>query len=440
MTKGSESVPALVAVEIPTTRAFLKQYHDWVAWKVSIHFKRDKERIPDTAQRARLRLLQKEFVSRWFFKHLTEDLVDLSQATEILGGVPVTYVGKILPVHGRRSSPSSLWRVKDLLAFAKFDYYRFFYSAQGHTIASDKVLRLLGYGSPDPVTGKWVVSLSDYGALESLYRQGRLKPSELTEHDCSETVVVGSSGDGCSHPDCTKNHYSRGYCSTHYHLSKVGKCQECVRGRRILNASGVSLVHRWSDPSVAKAVSKLRWNDQQLIPFLREWRRSNMVKGPPKYIMRPSGDVGIDAGLKKYAYLIVYNDVINNFKSMSRTDDMSRSSEDGRLDPELSSDDAIGWESSGDSDDSFVMVVRDQTASESFRNSDRRIDIQRIMDAAALSEEELLFVEQIDLSEVPAQEVAAAAGVPVSKVHRVRTAALLKMKTAAEGLGIVATL
>jgi DNA-directed RNA polymerase specialized sigma24 family protein len=62
------------------------------------------------------------------------------------------------------------------------------------------------------------------------------------------------------------------------------------------------------------------------------------------------------------------------------------------------------------------------------------------MDAAALSEEELLFVEQIDLSEVPAQEVAAAAGVPVSKVHRVRTAALLKMKTAAEGLGIVATL
>jgi DNA-directed RNA polymerase specialized sigma24 family protein len=433
--KASSSVPAVVPVTIPSTRAFLAQWHNWVSWKVSKHFKRNKERIPDTAQRARLRLLQKEFVARWFFKHLTESLVDLEQAQVILGGKSVTYVGKIVPVHGRRSSPDSLWKVSDLLKFARFDYDRYFYSAQGHTIESAKFLRLLGYGAPGP-DGTWIVEASDYSSLESLYRQGKIKPSELTEHECTEVMKSGHRTDACSVDGCDKVHYSRGYCSAHYSKVRVKGCAECDSGRESLNAAGVSLVHRWNNPEVLRAVTKLRWNDKQLIPFLRDWRSSNMVKDLPKYIMRPPHDNSVEAGLKKYAYRIIYNDVINSFKSIGRTDELSHLVLDGRLDPGSSDEESVGWESSGDADDAPALVVRDPGASAAAGNADRRFDIKKIIEIARLSPEETEYVEQIDLGDVSPADVADLHGVPVSKVHRVRTAALLKMREAAESIGI----
>lgn len=433
MAKTAKAGPEFVCVSIPTTSGFLKQWHPWVQWKVNQLFKRDKERVPDVAQRVRLRLLSKDFVARWFFKHLTNDLVDLPEARRILGGAPITYIGQISPVYGKRSSPSSLWRISDLLKFAKFDYARFFYSPQGHTIDSKRVLRLLGYGKDDG-NGGWEVDYKDYGALESLYRQGKLKPSELTEHDCVEHRSSASPVNGkCA--ICGGKHYSRGYCSAHYHLSMSVKCQECIRGREILNEAGISLAHRWSDPTVALAVSKLRWNDNQLTPFLREWRKTNMVKSPPLYIMRTPPDDSIDAGLKKYAHTIITNDVINSFKSMGRNDDLSKVVLDTRLDPEASNADSVAREMSDD-EESSVLVIKDRRAAEEIRNVEIRHDAIRIIGDAHLTDEEALVFEQVEMSDVAVKDVASSTGFPVSKVHRLRSSAIFKMKIAASAISI----
>lgn len=429
--------PQYVAVNIPTTSAFLKQWHDWVAYKVSKHFVRNKERIADTAQRARLRLLQKEFVDRWFFKHLTDDLVDHAQASYILGGVSVTFIGKLNPVFGKRSSPDSLWRIKDLLDYAKFDYDRYFYSAQGHTIDSVKVLRLLGYGKMGE-NGEWQVTPKDFSALESLYRQGRLKPAELTEHECSETMLSNRIGTGCSVEGCERTHYSRGYCGTHYHLAKKVRCQDCDKGRESLNQRGVSLVHRWSEPETMKAVEKLRWNDNQLIPFLRDWKKANRIKGHPHYIMRPPELATIEAGLKKYAYRIIQNDVINSFKSIGRTDDLSIATIDG-LAPDLSTDEIVAWDG-GDNDEAPILVVKDVKASEAALNSERGIDIKKIIIAANLSDDEAQVINQIDLLGSTASELAATTDNTISQINALRASALEKLKQAASGMGIYSSL
>ncbi len=256
MSRSSSSlfVPKLVPIAIPTNQSFLTQWYPWTAGKVARHFKRDKERCQDTAQNVRLRLLSKNFIGRWFYKHLTDELVDKAQAEHILGGkVPLAYIGSVQPVYGRRSSlkgygkdqrvkPNSpeeqpndttIWRVSDLLGFAKFDYERYFYSIQNHTIDSSRVLRLLGYDA------------DNFSALESLYRQGKLKPSELTDHECQEFVrSIEKRGDQCGVNDCNKKHYSLGYCSNHYHMSRVRSCSACEHGRELLRQRGVSLAHR----------------------------------------------------------------------------------------------------------------------------------------------------------------------------------------------------
>ena len=84
-----------VSVAIPTNESFLIQWNTWIYSKVSKRFKRDRERILDTVQNVRLRLIQKDFIGRWFFKHLTNDIVDLIQAERILGGSKIAYISKI---------------------------------------------------------------------------------------------------------------------------------------------------------------------------------------------------------------------------------------------------------------------------------------------------------------------------------------------------------
>jgi len=134
-----------VKVIIPTNQSFLRDWYSWTHGRVSRHFKRNKERVIDTAQNVRLRLLSKDFIGRWFFKHLTEDLITREQAEKILGGIRIAFAGSIHPVVGDRSDPESLWRVSDILQFAKFNYDRYYYSIQNHTIDSDRMIRLLGY-------------------------------------------------------------------------------------------------------------------------------------------------------------------------------------------------------------------------------------------------------------------------------------------------------
>src|SRR5271157_243586 len=99
----STFMPAFFPIFIPTNQAFLKKWYVWTAGKVARHFKRDKERCQDTAQNVRVRLLSKNFIGRWFFKHLTDEFVDKEQAEFILGGISLSFNGSIKPIYGHRS-------------------------------------------------------------------------------------------------------------------------------------------------------------------------------------------------------------------------------------------------------------------------------------------------------------------------------------------------
>ena len=105
-------------IAIYSNQDFLKQYYSWTYKKVIRHFKHSKERIADTVQNVQLRLLQKDFIGRWFYKHLTDEMLDRSQAEHILGGVNLTSGCLALkPAFGKRSDPNSLWKIKSILKF-----------------------------------------------------------------------------------------------------------------------------------------------------------------------------------------------------------------------------------------------------------------------------------------------------------------------------------
>lgn len=393
---------AYVSIVIPTNQSFLKDQYAWTHGKVARHFKRDKERVFDTAQNVRVRLLSKDFIGRWFFKHLTDELVDRAQAERMLGGVAITFVGQLPtadipnascqnPACARRrardlgcvrSCPQSLWRVRDILAFAKFDHERYYYSIQGHTIDSAKVLKLLGY--PE----------DQYTLLQSMYRQNRLRPAELTEHDCSG-----------------------------------GKCVECDHGRSLLAQRRLSLAHNWGDPAVAQAAAKLRWNDRQLRPFLREWRRTNMVRTTPLYVMRTDKKLDVNAGLYKYAETVIDNEVVNDFKRMSRADDMHAMVFNNGQSPEHSDSDTVAWESDDSTEDGKVRVLRDTSSLTKFSEAEDRHDLERLTGACDLSDEETSVIAQVDLGEMSVREFADQVGKPIQKVHRVRQSALRKLRS-----------
>lgn len=399
-------------VPIPTNQSFLGPkseggHYQWVYAKVAQSFKRNRERIPDIVQNVCLRMLDKDFIGRWFFKHLAnpewnkahpdrpprDELVDRLQAEHILGGAKVIYIGTLYPVKGKRSSPDSLWSICDLLEYAQFDYERYYYSIQGHTIDSDKVLRLLGY--PEGA----------YESLASLYRQGRLRPAEFTEHICQGK-----------------------------------KCEICDRGRASLKARKLSLVHRWDDPEVQDEVRKLRWNDAQLKPFLRNWRRSNMVATTPLYIMR-SSNFSVQAGLYKYAEILIRNAVANGFKGMARTDDVSKTifkngtpsqfagdkSDDTFISPEKSNSETVSWKSEGE-DEPPSRTFLDPNAESYFSGIEAHNDVQALVKDADLTDEEHGAIVAVDLMEMTVRQYAEKVGKPVQRVHRVRTSAIKKLR------------
>lgn len=420
------SISSYVRVEIPTTSEFLAKWHAWIHGKVSAHYKRDKERIPDTAQRVRLRLLSKDFISRWFFKHLTNDLVDLAGAIQITGNKFINYSTAISPVHGDRYNESSIWRISDLLKHSKFDYERYFYSIQNHTIETDKFLRLMGVGSQNQ-NGGWEISDSDYTTLQSLYRQGRVKPAEFTEHKCSGTHTFSKSENGlCTVPGCSNKHLSRGLCRVHYREARNSNtCNECAKGRASLTQKGISLFSKWSDPNVRAQVLKLRWNDSQLTPFLREWKKSNVVKGIPRYIMRLPKEATIDAGLLKYANMVIDHDVYNHFKSMGKSDDISYLTIDVKSES-TSTQDKMHWEC--DDDSSKTLVFIDTCASNAFSESEHKNDLFALLNRANLTDLEKIIITMVDLEEVPISDVSAKVGVPTSRVNKIRTSVIDKLR------------
>jgi DNA-directed RNA polymerase specialized sigma24 family protein len=434
-----------VEVAIPSNDDFLKQYHQWIYKKVSDRFRRDKDRVQDTVQNVRVRLLQKDFIGRWFFKHLTHELVDREQAERILGqNVQLKFISVVQPVVGKRSEPDSLWRVSDLLAYAKFDHERYYYSVQEHTISSDSVLRLLGYwhlAVPDPNgkvrdPGGNLVSFKPeaYNVLKSLYKQGRIKPAELTQHECTEQIVtarpiVSGNKHLCSVSGCGKKHFSRGYCTTHYGQHIQHTCPICEKGRASLRTRGVSLADDWEKASAAAAI--LRWDDSQLRPFLRQWRRQNIVSRVPQKIVRPSDNVGpyqgIDAGLLKYSWIMINNEVVNDFKRMTRTFDASCMVFNDGISPNVGDADTVAWEMDDDGART-QMIVKDASALDTFHAAENGVDVMTLIEGANLTQEESDTILQIDLKELNIREYADSLGVSVAHVHRVRNLALEKMR------------
>lgn len=381
-------------IPIPDNHVFLRQWFQWTQSVVSDRFKRNRERIPDVVQEVRLRLLSKDFIGRWFFKHLTHELVDRDQAEAMLGGVPIAFVSSLQPFHGKRSNPSSLWRVVDVLAFAKFDHERYYYSVQNHTVDTSTVLRLIGYPQ------------GDYTILQSLYRQGRLRPAELTEHECRRAGQTGTS---------------------------PSSCPGCVHGLALLKARGLSLAHDWSDPAVAAAMEKLRWNDSQLTPFLRGWKRTNIIKSPPSYVMRTDRRSGVDAGLLKYAKILITNTVNNCFKQMLRTDDLSVSILNRGLSPEHSNDETIGWEPDDASETGLCRTIKDSMGPARSAEADVRRDLFSLIERAGLTADELRVVQGVDLDDSTSQSFSKASGMSLARIQRLRTSALQKLREAQFG-------
>lgn len=433
-------------VVIPSDQDFLKQWFNWVRSKVRKRFKRNHERVPDTTQRVCARFLQKEFTARWFFKHLHEDLVTRTEAERMLGdgfrylsprprkgklithrSAPLKFAAEtvIKPVVGLSNDPNSLWRVSDVLAYAKFDFERYFYSAQNHTIDSDRMLRLLGHAP------------GEYWKLLSLWRQDRILPAELTEHECprgrpSHDVAGGNK-------------------------PKPSTCPECARGLALLRSKGISLASSeqcpsWKHPDdgvqalnpaltavMIEHIRRMRWNDSQLCGnvggFLRRWQNKNEIYFQPRSVIRPVGPDGkihgIDAGLLKYALRIIENEVINEFKHLGRTDDMTKMVYNNGVSPETSDSDIVAFDP--DSDEGAQQIVCDSDAVADFRIVEHRSDITSLLGEAALSAEESDVVSAIDLMEVTVRDYARKAGMPVQRVHRLHVSAHRKLRSATVG-------
>src|SRR5271157_695104 len=88
-------------INIYSNNSFTTKYYNWFQNKVNLLFKRNPERAADTVQNVRMKCIKKDLIGRWFFKHLTDDLVDTAQGTKILG-VDISFVTAIKPVSGNR--------------------------------------------------------------------------------------------------------------------------------------------------------------------------------------------------------------------------------------------------------------------------------------------------------------------------------------------------
>lgn len=425
---------------IPTNAGFLHQWHAWIHGKVAKHFKRDKSRMTDTAQNVRLRLLTKDFIGRWFFKHLTDELIEREEAERLLGGVPIVYVSKLRPalviprdqcvvastkyadvdedrrrwLASREDKQVRLYRVSDVLGFARFDYERYYYSAQNHTIDSDKVLRLLGYPS------------GQYTALQSMWRARGFRPAELTEHEAPLHMVSDSDGRQykCSGRNCV-------VCARH------DGCEECKRGRDLIRSRGLSLADDWKSPKIAESAAKMRWNDRQLQPYLREWRNANRIKSPghfdskdPFRIVRLEPNPGVDAGLLKYAQIIVDNEVTNDFKRMSRADDLESFVRVNGVCPEHSNDDLMGWDADNRprGEERPERVFRDTNSGGAVRDFETMHDLESAMRNSGLSDSEVAVVKALEMDEGSVKSYSEATGMSVAAINRLRSSAMSKLR------------
>jgi DNA-directed RNA polymerase specialized sigma24 family protein len=189
----------------------------------------------------------------------------------------------------------------------------------------------------------------------------------------------------------------------------------------------------WEDPEVGQAVRKLRWNDGQLTPYLRNWNNKNGLFCTPEYVMRPVGDKGVDAGLLKYVDIIIQNTVANLFKKIGRTDDL-----EGVLNGEnvplnngksaqFSDVELVGWESEDDSWQSR-RVYKDMMSSKAFEAFEQKYDTDTLMNLAELTNDEERVINAIEIMEMTARQYSEASNLTIPKIHRLHTMAIRKLR------------
>jgi hypothetical protein len=350
-------------IDIHSTSTFLCQWHMWVEGQVRRLFKRDHERVMDMTQNVRVRILQKDVISRWFLKHMTGELVVRSEAERMLGkSLSHATYADLKPVRGKKSDPESVWLVSDILNHAKFDRESYFYCIQDHLIDSDTVLSLLGY---EP---------GRYSALQSLVRSGKLLPSDFTDHTCS----------------------------------KDESCPDCQMGRQALFEKGLSLSQDWNK---SKHAADLRWNDSQLRPYLRNWNGRNRIFAIPSFIVRDTND-GVTAGLLKYVSIIINNEVTNQFKTIRRNEESSCG-----VGVEHSTSDLVTISTS--EEDLNEVIFKDPESLRPFEDLDSKRDVKALMAVIDLTDQELDVLNKVQFGEHSSNSYAKASGLNAPRVGRI---------------------
>jgi hypothetical protein len=144
--------------------------------------------------------------------------------------------------------------------------------------------------------------------------------------------------------------------------------------------------------------------------------------------MRPEGKktATINAGLLKYAAIIIDNEVVNDFKRMGRVDDLSNVILNDGMSPELSNNETIAYEV--DENEEKKAVLCDTRAGETFEESERRSDITALINGSNLTDEEYEVILRIDLQNMSVRAFSDEYGIQIQKIHRIRNSALRKMR------------
>ena len=200
-----------------------------------------------------------------------------------------------------------------------------------------------------------------------------------------------------------------------------------LKGLYSLKLKGLSLAHNWNSLSVRDAVLHLRWNDRQFKRFLRDWRHTNKVKALPKHLVRPTNH-GIDAGLLKYAQMVIDHEVVNDFKRISRADDTSIGVFNKGMSPEFGNEDTVAWETSEEETEKPDRIIRDPSSMNAFGEFEQYRDLFKLISASGLTDVEKEVIQGTDLSEISVRSYAKNRGVPISQINKIRESALEKLR------------
>jgi DNA-directed RNA polymerase specialized sigma24 family protein len=140
---------------------------------------------------------------------------------------------------------------------------------------------------------------------------------------------------------------------------------------------------------------------------------------------------GIDAGLLKYASIIITNEVNNEFKSLGRTDDISRVSCSSNLSPEFGDAESLAFDA--DSEDGSPRIISDHAAIEKFVEVENQTDIAALLKQSTITPDELAAIEALDILGQAARDYSRQINVPVTKVHKLHLSGLKKLKSARVG-------